>query len=326
MHRRTDVDAVAGGRTIAKATRGPVRVFVRAETRGAALLVAAAAVALIWANIPALDYEAVWNLPLGVAVGRWQLCLPLREWVNSGLMTFFFFVVGLEARREVDLGELRQARAVILPLVAGLTGLAIPAAIYVSFAARSGAGHGWGTALSTDTAFALGALSLVGPRYADRLRAYIVAVLVFDDLAALIVIAVVYSSQISVTPLLIAVGIFAAVLGVRAAGVRVGLVYLLLGVAMWAAVLASGVDPLVVGLAMGLLAYASPAGRTTLEQASRQFRRFREQPTGALARRARASLEAAVSPNDRLAALWLPWTSYLVVPLFALANAGVAVS
>src|SRR4051794_1862192 len=326
MHRRTDVGAVAGGRTIAKATRGPVRVFVRTETRGAGLLVVAAALALIWANIPALHYEAVWNSPLALVLGRWEFSLPLREWVNSGLMTFFFFVVGLGARRDADLGELRQARAVILPLAAGLTGLAIPALISLGFTAGSGAGHGWGTALSTDTAFTLGALSLVGPRYADRLRAYIVAVLVFDDLAALIVIAVVYSSQISMTPLLIAVGIFAAVLGVRAAGVRVGLVYLLLGVAMWAAVLASGVDPLVVGLAMGLLAYASPAGRTTLEQASRQFRRFREQPTGAFARRARASLEAAVSPNDRLAALWLPWTSYLVVPLFALANAGVAVT
>jgi Na+/H+ antiporter NhaA len=326
MHSRTDVDAVAGGRTIAKATRGPVRVFVRTETRGAGLLVAAAALALIWANIPALDYEAVWDSPLAVMLGRWQLSLPLREWVNSGLMTFFFFVVGLEARREADLGELRQARAVILPLAAGLTGLAIPAAIYLCFAAGSGAGHGWGTALSTDTAFALGALSLVGPRYADRLRAYIVAVLVFDDLAALIVIAVVYSKRISVMPLLVAAGIFSVVLGVRAAGVRVGLVFLVLGVAMWAAVLASGVDPLVVGLATGLLAYASPAGRTTLEQASREFRRFREQPTGSLARRARASLAAAVSPNDRLAALWLPWTSYLVVPLFALANAGVAVT
>ena len=287
MHSSTDVDAVAGERTIAKATRGPVRVFVRAETRGAALLVAAAALALIWANVPALDYEAVWNTPLAVTLGRWQLSLPLREWVNSGLMTFFFFVVGLEARREADLGELRQARAVILPLAAGLTGLAIPAAIYLCFAAGSGAGHGWGTALSSDTAFALGALSLVGPRYADRLRAYIVAVLVFDDLASLIMIAFVYSKRISVIPLLIAVGIFAVLLGVRAAGVRYGLVFLVLGVAMWGAVLASGVDPLIVGLGIGMLAYASPARRTTLEQASREFRRFREQPTGAFARRAR---------------------------------------
>ena len=167
--------------------------------------------------------------------------------------------------------------------------------------------------MSTDTAFALGALSLVGPRYADRLRAYIVAVLVFDDLASLIVIAVVYSERISVMPLLVAIGIFAEI-SARAAGARVGLVFLVLGVAMWAAVLASGIDPLVVGLATGLLAYASPAGRTTLEQASRQFRRFREQPTGSLARRARASLEGggvAERPAGRPVA---PVDSYLVVP------------
>src|SRR4051794_40444465 len=326
MRTRTDVGSVAGGRTIATGARGPLGIFVHAETRGGALLVIASALAVVWANVPALHYETAWGTPLAVTLGQWQLSLPLREWINSGLMAFFFFVVGLEARREADLGELRQARAVLLPLAAGLAGLAAPAAIYLGFTAGSGAGHAWGTAMSTDTAFALGALSLVGPRYADRLRAYIVAVLVFDDLASLMVIAVVYSKRISVMPLLVAVGIFVVVLGVRAAGVRYGLVFLVLGVAMWAAMLASGVDPLVVGLATGLLAYASPAPRTTLEQASSEFRRFREQPTGAFARRARASLEAAVSPNDRLAALWLPWTSYLVVPLFALANAGVVVT
>ncbi|HEY4602898.1 MAG TPA: Na+/H+ antiporter NhaA [Blastococcus sp.] len=326
MRTRTDVGSVAGGRTIATAARGPLRIFVHAETRGAALLVIASALAVIWANVPALHYETAWGTPLAVTLGRWQLSLPLREWINSGLMAFFFFVVGLEARREADLGELRQARAVLLPLAAGLAGLAAPAAIYLGFTAGSGAGHAWGTAMSTDTAFALGALSLVGPRYADRLRAYIVAVLVFDDLASLIVIAAVYSGPISLPPLLVAVGFFAVVLTVRAAGVHYGPVYAVLGTAMWVAMLNSGVDPLVVGLAIGLLAYASPAPRATLEQASEEFRRFREQPTGAFARRARASLEAAVSPNDRLAALWLPWTTYLVVPLFALANAGVSLT
>jgi Na+/H+ antiporter NhaA len=326
MRRRTDVGRVAGARTIATAAHGPLRVFVRAETRGAALLVVASALALIWANIPALRYEVVWGTQLSWTLGPWQVSLSLREWVNSGLMAFFFFVVGLEARREADLGELRRARAVVLPLAAGLAGLAVPAVIYLAIAVGSGAGHAWGTAMSTDTAFTLGALSLVGPRYADRMRAYIVAVLVFDDLASLIVIAVVYSRQVLLVPLLVAVGLFAVVLVVRATGVRVGLVYLALGTAMWVAMLESGVDPLIVGLAIGLLAYASPASRTTLEMASEQFRRFREQPTGDFARRARAGLQAAVSPNDRLAALWLPWTSTVIVPLFALANAGVVLT
>jgi Na+/H+ antiporter NhaA len=223
----------------------------------------------------------------------------------------------------VDLGDLREVRGVVLPLLAGLAGLCLPVAVYLAFTAGSDAAHGWGAAMSTDTAFTLGALSVVGPRYAERLRAFVVTVLVVDDLAALVVIAVVYSERLSLTPLLVAVGVFGLALVVRAVGIRAGMVYAVLGVAAWVAMLTSGVDPLVIGLALGLLAYARPVGRSDLERASRQFREFREQPTGEFARRARAGLDAAVSPNDRLAALWLPWTSYLVVPLFALANAGV---
>ena len=190
-------------------------------------------------------------------------------------------------------------------------------------AGGSGAAHAWGVAMSTDTAFALGALAVIGPRYSSRLRALVVTVLVVDDLAALLVIALGYSEQLSMVPLLVALGLFAVVLAVRAAGVRRGAVYAVLGVAAWVAMMESGIDPLVVGLAMGLLTYAYPAVRTDLEQASQEFRRFREQPTGEFARRARASLEASISPNDRLAALWHPWTSTVIVPLFALANAGV---
>jgi Na+/H+ antiporter NhaA len=309
--------------TIAQAVRGPLLNFVRSETRGAALLVAATLLALVWANVDAGRYEEVWETTLAVRVGPWELALTLREWVNSGLMAFFFFVVGLEARREADIGELRQARATVLPLLAGLAGLALPAGIYLAFNAGTDAGHAWGVAMSTDTAFTLGVLTVVGPRYADRLRAFIVTVLVADDVVALLVIALVYSERLAMGPLLMAVGLFAVLVVVRALGVRRGIVYAALGVAIWVAMVQSGVDPLVVGLAMGLLVYAYPAPRTNLERASEEFRRFREQPTGELARRARASLEAAVSPNDRLASLWQPWVINLIVPLFALANAGV---
>ena len=322
MSSSTDRDRVLGGRTLATALRGPLRAFVGSETRGAALLVLAAAVALVWANL-GTSYEAVWGTTLSIRLGSWDLSLSLRDWVNRGLMAFFFFVVGLEARREADLGDLRRVRAVVLPLLAGLAGLALPALVYLACTAGSGASHAWGTAMSTDTAFTLGALSLVGPRYASRLRGFVMTVLVADDLAALVVIAVVYSGALSVAPLMVAVGLFGIAVAVRVARVRWGPVYAVLGVAAWIALLASGVDPLLVGLAMGLLAYAYPAPRTNLQQASEEFRRFREQPTGELARRARTSLEAAVSPNDRLAALWHPWTSTVIVPLFALANAGV---
>jgi Na+/H+ antiporter NhaA len=320
---RRDDDIVAGGRTIARAMAGPLLSFVRSETRGAALLAGAAVVALLWANIDPPGYEAFWETTLALRWGSEELALPLREWINSGLMSFFFFVVGLEARREADIGELRQARAVLLPVLAGLAGIAVPVGLYLAFTAGSDAAHAWGVAMSTDTAIALGALAVVGPRYADRLRAFLVTVLVADDLAALVVIAAVYTKQLSTEDLLVAVGLFVIVVAVRALGIRYGIVYAALGIATWVATLKSGIDPLVVGLAIGLLVYAYPTSRMRLEQASEEFRRFREQPTGEFARRARASLDAAVPPNDRLAALWQPWVTNLILPVFALANAGV---
>ncbi|MGH3081180.1 MAG: Na+/H+ antiporter NhaA, partial [Gaiellaceae bacterium] len=244
---------------------------------------------------------------------------------NSGLMTFFFFVLGLEARREFDLGELRERRRFALPLLAGIGGMAVAVAIYLAFnGGRSSAG-GWGIAMSTDTAFALGLLALVGPRFPDRLRAFMLTVVVVDDILALVVIATVYTERVSVWALLTAVGLFGAVLVVRALRVRVGLVYFALGVAIWVALLESGVEPVVVGLGMGLLVYAYPVGRSELERATERFREFREQPTQRLARSVGIGLRASVSPNERLQQLYHPWTSYLIVPLFALANAGISI-
>jgi Na+/H+ antiporter NhaA len=320
---RREVDLETGGRTIVEGVRGPLAAFVRSETRGAALLGLAIVLALVWANIGVARYETWWTTPAALQLGPWQLSMSLREWVNGGFMALFFFVVGLEARREVDEGELRRARAVILPLLAGLAGLAVPIGIYLVVAGRSGAAHAWGAAMSTDTAFTLGVLAVVGPRYADRLRAFVVSVLVVDDLVALLVIAVFYSHRPSTVPLVVTAGLLVGVFAVRAAGVRNGWVYAALGVAAWATTLESGIDPLLVGFTMGLLAQAEPVERTVLEHASDEFRRFREQPTGTQARRARAGLRAAVSPNARLAALWYPWTANIFVPIFALANAGV---
>jgi Na+/H+ antiporter NhaA len=179
--------------------------------------------------------------------------------------------------------------------------------------------------MSTDTAFALGLLALVGPRFPDRLRAFMLTVVVVDDILALVVIATVYTEQVSLSGLLAAVALFAAVLVTRVLGVRVGLIYFALGAAVWVALLESGVEPVVVGLAMGLMAYAYPAARSDLERATERFREFREQPTPELARSVSEGLRAAVSPNERLQQLYHPWTSYLIVPLFALANAGIAI-
>jgi Na+/H+ antiporter NhaA len=252
--------------------------------------------------------------------------MTLREWVNSGLMTFFFFVVGLEARREFDMGELRERRRVTLPLLAGLGGMAVPVLIYLAVNAGHGSAHGWGTAMSTDTAFALGMLTLVGPRFPERLRSFMLTVVVVDDVAALIVIATVYTGDVWTAALGVAGCVLVLILAVRAAGVHIGLVYAGLGAVLWVALLKSGIDPILAGLVMGLLTYAYPAQRTDLERASDLFRLFREQPTPELARSAQAGLQSAISPNERLQQLYHPWTSYVIVPLFALANAGIVIS
>ena len=303
----------------------PLREFVRTETGGAAVLLAAAIAALVWVNVDASSYDSVWRTTLSIEVGGTGVSLGLREWVNSGLMTFFFFVVGLEARREFDLGELRERRRFALPLLAGIGGMAVAVAIYLLFNVGRSSVHGWGIAMSTDTAFALGLLAVVGPRFPERLRAFMLTVVVVDDLLALGVIATVYTDDVTVSALLVAVALFGAVLLAKALGIRRGLLYLALGAAIWVALLESGVEPVVVGLAMGLLVYAYPAARSDLERASERFRRFREQPTPELARSAREGLSAALSPNERLQLLYHPWTSYLIVPLFALANAGIVI-
>ena len=289
------------------------------------MLLAAAVAALAWANIDLSSYESVWGTRLSIHVGAAGISQDLRGWVNSGLMTFFFFVVGLEVRREFDVGELRERRRLALPVLAGLGGMLVPIAIYLAFNGGRGSAHGWGVAMSTDTAFALGMLALVGPRFPDRLRGFMLTVVVVDDVLALLVIAFAYSGAVALGPLLIAAGVFGLVLVAHAAGVRHGLVYFLLAAIAWVALFESGVDPVVLGLAIGLITWASPAGRSELERATDLFRSFREQPTPELARSARVGLRAAVSPNARLMSLYHPWTSYAIVPLFALVNVGIAI-
>jgi Na+/H+ antiporter NhaA len=310
----------------ARNVSGPVRSFVQNQAGSAVFLLGGALVALAWANIAPSSYESFWTTQLELRLGDWSLSLDLREWVNDGLMALFFFVVGLEARREFDMGELRERRRVTLPLLAGLGGMAVPVLIYLALNAGRGSAHGWGTAMSTDTAFALGMLTLVGPRFPERLRSFMLTVVVVDDVAALIVIATVYTGEVWLAALGVAGCVLVLILAVRAAGVHIGLVYAALGAVLWVALFKSGIDPILTGLVMGLLTYAYPAQRTDLERASDLFRLFREQPTPELARSAQVGLQSAISPNERLQQLYHPWTSYVIVPLFALANAGIVVS
>ncbi|HZB31311.1 MAG TPA: Na+/H+ antiporter NhaA [Streptosporangiaceae bacterium] len=315
------------GRTAwARSLQTPLREFLRTETGGAVVLLAAALAALVWANVHPSSYEATWSTPASIRVGDAGLTLDLRHWVNSGLMTVFFFVVGLEARREFDMGELRDRRRLALPLAAGVGGMVVPVAIYLAANAGRPTMSGWGAAMSTDTAFALGLLALFGRRLPARLRAYLLTATVVDDTIALVVIAGVYSEDVALPALLIAAGIMAVVFLARAGDVRYVPLYAALGIAGWVALNASGVEPVVIGLVMGLLTYAYPATRTDLERATEMFRLFREQPTPELARSAQTEVAAAISPNERLQQLFHPWTSYVIVPLFALANAGIPVS
>jgi Na+/H+ antiporter NhaA len=304
----------------------PVRDYLNTESAGAAALLAATVAALLWANSPWSDsYDSFWHTQLSIEIGSEGISMSLERWVNEGLMTLFFLVVGLEARREFDVGSLRERRRLALPLTAALGGMALPVLIYMALNAGGSGAHGWGAAMSTDTAFALGVLALVAPR-ATRLRVRVLSVVVFDDLLALLVIATVYSDSVDVVSLAVAVGLFGALAGLRYAPVawRPPLATLA-AVAMWVALFESGIEPLIAGLAVGLATSAYPPARTDLERVTELTRSFREQPTPEAARSAQLGVTSAISSNERLQYRLHPWTSFVIVPLFALANAGIHV-
>jgi Na+/H+ antiporter NhaA len=322
-----DSESRASGLTTwARRGETPLRQFLRTETGSAAVLATATVAALVWANISLSSYDQVWATRLTDAIGGHGVTMDLHTFVNSGLMAFFFFVVGLEARREFDMGELRVRSRLTLPFLVGLGGMVVPALIFTVFNAGRPTQHDWGMAMCTDTAFALGALALTGRGLPDRIRTYLLTFSVVDDLGGILVIAIFYSTSVRPWFLLAGLGFLALVLAIRAAGARTGAPYLFLGIAAWVCFFKSGVDPIVSGLVLGLLTYAYPASRSALEDASEAFRSFREQPTAELAASAREVVRTAISPNDRLAQLFHPWSSYLIVPLFALANAGIVLS
>jgi Na+/H+ antiporter NhaA len=328
---QASTDAQAGtysARTAwARNLAAPVRDFLSTETGSAVVLLAAAVAALVWANSPWRDsYESLWSTKLSITLGGGGVSADLRQWVNEGLMTFFFLVVGLEAKRELDVGELRERSRLTIPVLAAAGGMAVPVAIYLAFNAGGPGAHGWGAAMSTDTAFALGVLALLTPRAATRLRVFLLTLAVVDDLGALAVIATAYTTHVSVPALAAAVGLFGVLLALRYAPAGRRQLSLAVGVALWVAMFKSGVDPVIAGLAVGLVTSAYPSSREDLERATALTRSFREQPTPELARSAQRSVLAAVSPNERLQYSLHPWTSYVVVPLFALANAGTHVT
>jgi Na+/H+ antiporter NhaA len=313
-------DRTAWARNLA----APVRAFLGNQTGSAAFLLAATVAALVWANSPWSDsYESVWTTELSIRLGDMSIALDLRHWVNQGLMTFFFLVVGLEAKREFDVGELRERGRITVPVAAAVGGVTVPVLIYLAFNAGGSGAEAWGVAMSTDTAFALGVLALLAPT-ATRLRVFLLTLAVVDDLVALLVIATVYSDDLDMVALAVAVVLFGVLFALRYAPRTWRLPMIVAtGIALWVALFESGIDPVICGLAVGLITTAYPPSRAELERVIELTRSFREQPTAEMARTAQLGVVSAVSPNERLQYRLQPWTSYVIVPLFALANAGV---
>ena len=301
----------------------PLRNFLRTESAGGVVLIVAALVALVWANSPwKASYEDLWHTRLAISLGDRSLDLDLREWVNDGLMAIFFFVVGLEIKRELVEGELRGARRAALPAFAALGGMVVPALIYAAINAGGEGARGWGIPMATDIAVAVGVVTLLGSRVPASLKLFLLALAIVDDIGAIAVIAIFYSRDLDVDSLLIAAGLFAVLVLLRVARVKSTLLPLALGVGLWLALEASGVHATIAGVLLALLAPTRPKIQRELVEES-----VLADLSSARAARETASLaRASVSVVEWLEHVLHPWSSFVIVPVFALANAGVMIS
>lgn len=321
-------------RRLAVRVAKPLQSFLDAEAASGLLLLGATIVALVWANSPwKTSYDDLWHTTLTVRFGSWSVAEEARHWVNDGLMSLFFLVVGLEIKREVTTGELRTLRAAALPAIAAIGGMVVPAGIYLAVTAGGAGAGGWGVPMATDIAFALGVLTLAARHAPAGLKPFLLTLAIVDDIGAILVIAVVYSSGISWGALGVAVLVVAGILLLQRIQVRAAPPYLLLGVALWLALFRSGVHPTIAGVLLGLLTPAVPfqRPRAVSEEAHRVADETVDEPDPPDADAEQwMYLEwlsrEAVSPLARVEALLHKWTTGLIIPLFALANAGVAVS
>jgi Na+/H+ antiporter NhaA len=302
----------------------PARRFLETEAGSAGLLLAAAVAGLLWANSPWSDaYTSLWETELAIRLGDRTLGMDLGHWINDGLMAIFFFVVGLEVRRELSIGELTERRRVVVPAVAALAGIAVPAVLYLAVNPSGDAADGWGVVIGTDTAFLLGALAIVGPRCPTQLRVFLLTLTVFDDIVAVAIIGVVYSESLDLGALGVAAGCVVALAVLSARGEWRAAPYALLGVTLWVATFESGLHPSIAGMLAGLLIASRAPARGDVERAVSLFRAFRQSPLPDVGHTAARGLRRAVSVGERLQTILHPWTSFVIVPVFALANAGV---
>ncbi|HEX5949635.1 MAG TPA: Na+/H+ antiporter NhaA [Actinomycetota bacterium] len=320
-------------RRVPRVVLQPLQSFLQTEVAGGVLLLIATAVALVWANAWEGSYERVWSTELTIGLGAWNLTDDLAHWVSDGLMTLFFLVVGLEIKREILTGELRDRRAAAVPVLAALGGMVVPALLFLAIVAGGDGSEGWGVPMATDIAFALGVLTLVARSAPASLKPFLLTLAIVDDIGAIVVIAVFYSDGVSVEPLLVAVAACVAIALLQRIHVRATAVYVLLGVAVWVAAFESGVHPTIAGVVLGLLTPAVPFQRPTAVsgEAHRIADETVDEPSPPDADApywlylAGLSREA-VSPLARVESLLHPWVSFVIMPLFALSNAGVGLS
>jgi NhaA family Na+:H+ antiporter len=311
----------------------PVESFLSIEASSGLLLLGAAVVALIFANSPWRSaYQAILHTPLGLTVGHFSFQRDLHFWVNDGLMVIFFFVVGLEIKRELHAGELSEVRRAALPAVAALGGMVAPACIYLLFNAGTMASRGWGVPMATDIAFAVGVLALLGARVPPALRILLLALAVIDDLGAILVIAAFYSSGITAAGLVVAGSGVLLLLVMQKLGVRSPWAYVLPGLVTWAGALVTGIHPTLAGVVVGLLTPSRAwFGRARfVDQASAAVDAVRADDEVQGDHRLHESLSEldrarreALSPVERLQHALHPWVAFGIMPIFALANAGV---
>lgn len=304
--------------------RSALRDFMHTESASAGVLVAATVVALLWANSPwSGAYQHLWHTGVSIGVGHERLAMTLHHWVNDGLMVVFFFIVGLEVRRELAVGELTDRSRVVVPVVAGLGGMLLPVLVYLAANPSGPTARGWGIVIGTDTAFLLGVLALVGPAVSTQLRVFLLTLTVFDDVVAVSMIGAVYSRHVAVLPLVLAAVALVGIVVLDRVRVWRAEPYVVLVVLAWSFTLDSGLHTSIAGMLAGLLVPAAAPTRDGLEAAARQFRAFRQSPLPSLQRETRDRLTRTISVNERLQESLHLATSYVVVPVFALANAGV---
>ena len=310
--------------TTAPLVRHAVKQGGTSDRLSALLLLTFTLIAIAWANSPwGATYDEFWDTEVEIIVGEFAAHLTLHQLVNDGLMAFFFFTVGLEVKREFTIGELTDRRRAAVPVIAAVAGLALPAAIFLLLNANTGQAHAWGVVISTDTAFLLGALAIIGPKFPARLRTFLLTLAVVDDIGALVAIAVFYNQGLQALPLGIVAVLLVALALVRFLPVGRGPAYAVLGFGLWLAVAAAGVHPTLAGVAVALLIPVFPPRRMDVERAAELTRAFRESPNTTYARAATRSLRDSLSINERLQTAWSPYIAFIVLPIFALANAGV---